>query len=350
MQFKVGERIIGGDAPVFIIAEMSANHLGSYENAEEIIRVAAAAGADAIKLQTYTADTMTLDCRRPEFLIDSGTIWDGKNLYDLYKEAYTPWEWHEPLKMLAESLGLQFFSTPFDESSVDFLEELGVDFYKLASFEISDVNLIRYIASKGKPIIFSSGIADKGDLALALDTMRASGVEEIALLKCISSYPAPASEYNLRTLETIASELKIVPGISDHSVGVVTPVVAVSLGAKVVEKHLCLKRELGGPDAAFSLEPHEFKAMVDAVRSAESAIGVSTFELTEKQKSGKAFARSLFFTKTLKAGEIIKASDIRAIRPGHGLHPKYLPKILGKTLLHDVAFGEPVHLDVIRKD
>lgn len=343
--FKVGDRTIGGDAPVFIIAEMSANHLGEYEKAEAIIRAAAEVGADAIKLQTYTADTMTLNCRRPEFMIDSGTVWDGKNLYDLYVEAATPWEWHKPLKDLAESLGLVFFSTPFDESSVDFLEELGVPLYKLASFEITDLALIRSIASKKKPLIFSSGIADREDINLALQTMRDAGAEELSLLKCISSYPAPAEEYNLKTLSSIESELGVIPGISDHSIGIVTPVVAVSLGAKVVEKHLCLSRELGGPDAAFSLEPHEFKAMVDAVRTAEGAIGSVSFELTDKQKRAKAFARSLFFKRDLHSGERVTADDIATIRPGNGLHPQYLDTVIEKTLTRDISFGEPLSWD-----
>lgn len=338
--FKLGNREVGGGAPVFIIAEMSANHLGEYEKAEAIVRAAAEAGADAIKLQTYTADTMTLNCRRPEFLIDSGTVWDGKNLYDLYEEAYTPWEWHKPLKELTESLGMAFFSTPFDKSSVDFLEELGVECYKIASFEITDLELIEYISSKKRPIIFSSGIADLEDINLALKAM--DDVEHIALLKCISSYPAPANEYNLKTIQYIKRELGLIPGISDHSTGIVTPVVAVSLGAKVVEKHLSLGRDLGGPDAAFSLEPDEFKEMVKAVRAAEKAVGIETFALTEKQKSGKAFARSLFFAEDLSRGTFVNRENIRAIRPGNGLHPKYVPEIIGKELTRDVAFGEPL--------
>lgn len=344
---ELSNRIIGGNAPVFIIAEMSANHLGDYEKALAIIDAAADAGADAIKLQTYKPETMTLDCDRPEFTISGGTLWDGKKLFDLYRDAMTPWEWHEPLKKRAEEHGLLFFSTPFDVTAVELLESLEVEIYKLASFEITDLELMQAIAATGKPVIFSSGIAELEDVELAVKTMRKAGAGELSLLKCISSYPAPAEEYNLKTLSLIESELGLIPGISDHSPGYVTPVVAVSLGAKVVEKHLCLKRSLGGPDAAFSLEPDEFRSMVEAIRIAEKALGVMSFELSKKQKSGKQFARSLFFKRDLEKGQRITIDDIAVVRPGYGLHPKFLHVIIGKTVTCSVSMGEPLCWDLL---
>ncbi len=340
---------IGGDAPAFIIAEMSANHLGDFDKAIAIIDAAAEAGADAVKLQTYTADTITLDCDRPEFIIGGDMLWAGQRLYDLYEEAYTPWEWHKALKEHAEEKGLVFFSTPFDDTAVDFLEELDIDLYKLASFEITHLPLIKRIAQTGKPLIFSSGIAEEEDIELALKTMRAEGLEDIALLKCISGYPAPIEDYNLLSIPAIELSFDVVAGLSDHSEGIVAPVVATAFGAKIIEKHLCLDRDLGGPDAAFSLEPAEFKAMVDAVRQAEAASGEATFALTAKQQSGKAFAQSLFAARAIAAGETLSPEMVRIARPGNGLHPKHLPKITGWVAQRAIAFGEPLDWDQFTK-
>ncbi|MGM0444672.1 MAG: pseudaminic acid synthase [Fibrobacterota bacterium] len=345
--FSAGNRTVGKDASVFIIAEMSANHLGSYDNAEDIIRAAARAGADAVKLQTYRADTMTIDCDRGDFVIRSGSPWDGRRYYELYESAATPWEWHKSLKDLTEKLGMLFFSTPFDVTAVDFLEELDVPLYKLASFEITDIPLIRRIAQTGKPVIFSSGIAEKDDIRLACETFRGAGTDRLALLKCISSYPAPAAEYNLRTIPAMEQDFDLIPGLSDHSKGSAVPVAAAALGAKIIEKHLCLDRTLGGPDAAFSLEPEEFATMVADVRTAEAALGEPTYELSERQKSNRAFGRSIYVTEDLAAGERLSTETIRVIRPGGGLHPRYREAVLGRPVLRDLRRGEPLHLSDI---
>lgn len=347
MTIELSQRTIGGDAPTFIIAEMSANHLGEYDKALAIIDAAAEAGADAIKLQTYKPETMTLNCDRPEFTISGGTLWDGRKLYDLYADAMTPWEWHEPLKLHAEKRGLLFLSTPFDPTAVALLESLEVEIYKLASFEITDIELMQAIAATGKPVIFSSGIAERADIELAIKTMREAGAGALSLLKCISSYPAPVEEYNLKTLELFESDLGVIPGISDHSPGYITPVVAVSLGAKIVEKHLCLDRSLGGPDADFSLEPAEFASMVEAIRTAEKALGRKQFTLSKKQKSGKQFARSLFFCRDLQKGAVISEDDLTVVRPGYGLHPRYKAELLGRRLVRDVSMGEPLSWDLL---
>ena len=341
------DKYIGENESVFIVAEMSANHLQKFDLAVKIIKEAARAGADAIKLQTYTPDTMTLDVDNKYFRINQGTIWDGRTLYDLYKEAYTPWEWQPKLQKIAEDEGLIFFSTPFDETAVDFLEKLNVPVYKIASFEITDIPLIEYIAKKGKPIILSTGIARLSDIELSLDTIRAQGNDQIILLKCTSAYPAPIEDANLRVIPNLAETFDVISGLSDHTTGIVSPVMATALGAKVIEKHFTLDRSLGGPDAKFSLEPDEFKEMVKAVRQAEKALGNITYELTEKQKKSRELARSLFVVKDIKKGDIFTEENVKPIRPGFGLHPKYYKSILGRKAKIDIEKGMPLKLEYV---
>lgn len=343
---KIENKEINNNSPVFIIAELSANHNGSIETAIETIRGAKRAGADCIKLQTYTAETITIDSRKEDFLI-KGTIWDGKNLYDLYKEAYTPWEWHEQLMKVAEEEGLVCFSSPFDKTAVDFLETLNVPAYKIASFEITDISLIEYVASKGKPIIFSTGIAEQADIELALAACRKMGNDDIALLKCTSSYPAPIEEANMCMIKDLAERYNVISGLSDHTMGATVPVVATCFGAKIIEKHFILDRSIGGPDATFSMNEEEFTAMVKAVREAESAIGVVDYTLTEKQVKGKDFSRSLYVVKDMKVGDVITEKNVRSIRPGFGLHPKYYNEILGKTVKEDLEMGERFEITFI---
>lgn len=325
---------------VFIIAELSANHNGSLETAIETINAAKRAGADAIKLQTYTADTITLDSKKADFIIKGGTLWDGKSLYELYQEAYTPWEWHYELFKAAKEEGLVCFSSPFDHTAVDFLEQFDVPAYKIASFEITDISLIRYTASKGKPMIISTGIATYDDIKLAVDTCRAAGNNDITILKCTSSYPAPINEANMVMMQQFAKDFNVKVGLSDHTLGITLPVVATVMGASVIEKHFILDKSLGGPDAAFSLDEKEFSQMVKAVREAEQSIGVVSYELTEKQKSGKQFSRSLYVAEDVKKGDIITKKNVRSVRPGYGMHPKHLDEILGKTFTQNVKKGE----------
>lgn len=324
---------------VFIIAELSANHNGSLETALETIKAAKRSGADCIKLQTYTADTMTLDCDNDDFLI-KGTIWEGRNLYDLYQEAYTPWEWHQALFEEAEKQGLICFSSPFDKTAVDFLEKLNVPAYKIASFEITDIPLIEYVASKGKPVILSTGIATMEDIELALGACRRMGNNDIALLKCTSSYPAPIEEANMVMVKDFAERFGVIAGLSDHTMGATVPVVATCFGAKIIEKHFILDRSIGGPDASFSMNEQEFTEMVKAVREAEKVIGVVDYNLTEKQAKGKDFSRSLYVVKDIKAGEVITEEHVRSIRPGFGMHPKELKNWLGKPSPKDFERGD----------
>lgn len=331
----------------FIIAELSANHQGDINVAIETIKAAKRAGADAIKLQTYTADTITLDVKNSYFKIDQGTAWDGRYLYDLYQEAFTPWEWHKTLFEVAEQEGLACFSSPFDKTAVDFLETLNTPIYKIASFEITDIPLIAYTASKGKPMIISTGIATEDDIQLAIDTCKAQGNDDITILKCTSQYPAKIEDANLMTIPDIKTRFGVKVGLSDHSLGITAPVVSISLGAKVIEKHIMLDKSIGGPDAHFSLDEAEFKAMVDAVRNAEKSLGKVDYELTEKKKSSRAFSRSLFVVESVKAGEPLTEKNVRSIRPGFGLHPKYYNEILGKTFTKDISKGEPLSLDMI---
>lgn len=338
---------IDKSSKVFIIAELSANHNGSLETAIETIRAAKRAGADCIKLQTYTADTITIDCRKPDFMI-KGTIWEGKNLYDLYKEAYTPWEWHEELFRVAKEEGLICFSSPFDKTAVDFLETLNTPAYKIASFEITDIPLIEYVASKGKPVIISTGIATSEDIDLALDACYRMGNKDIALLKCTSSYPAPIEEANMIMVKDIAERYGVITGLSDHTMGSTVPIVATAFGAKIIEKHFILDRSIGGPDASFSMNEQEFSAMVKAVREAEKAIGVVDYNLTEKQKKGRDFCRSLYVVKDIKAGEIITEKNVRSIRPGFGMHPRFFNRIIGLAANQAIKKGSPVLFSLLK--
>lgn len=343
---KIGNYHINNESKVFIIAELSANHNGSLKTAIETIRAAKRAGADAIKFQTYTADTITLNCKKEDFRI-KGTIWDGKYLYDLYKEAYTPWEWHEELFNVAKEEGLICFSSPFDKSSVDLLEKLNCPIYKIASFEITDIPLIEYVASKGKPIIISTGIATLEDIQLAIDTCRKLGNNQIALLKCTSSYPAPIEEANLLMISDLADRFNVVSGLSDHTMGITVPIVATVMGAKIIEKHFIIDRSIGGPDASFSLDEQEFTAMVKAVREAEVAIGKIDYSLSDKQLKSREFSRSLYVAEDIKAGEVITELNVRSVRPGYGLHPKFLVQILGKRVTSDLGKGTKFKLDSI---
>lgn len=346
---KIKNFNINKDSQVFIIAELSANHNGSLETALETVRAAKRAGADCIKLQTYTADTITIDSKKEDFLI-KGTIWDGKNLYELYQEAYTPWEWHQIIFDEAERNGLICFSSPFDKTAVDLLESLNAPAYKIASFEITDIPLIEYTASKGKPIIMSTGIATTEDIELALDACRRMGNNDIALLKCTSSYPAPIEEANMVMVKDFAERFGVITGLSDHTMGATVPVVATCFGAKIIEKHFILDRSIGGPDASFSMNEQEFTAMVKSVREAEKAMGVVDYQLTDKQAKGKDFSRSLYVVKDLKKGEVITEEHVKSIRPGFGLHPKYYNQIIGKKSNQDLEKGSRMSLDFLDND
>lgn len=324
---------------VMIVAELSANHNGSKQIAIDTIRAAKRAGADAIKLQTYTADTITLDCSADDFKIKQGTIWDGKYLHDLYKEAYTPWEWHEELFHIAKEEGLVCFSSPFDKTAVDFLESLGNPIYKIASFEITDIPLIEYAAKKMKPIVISTGIATQEDIRLAVESCRAAGNQDITLLKCTSSYPAPIEEANLCMIKDLAERFEVKSGLSDHTIGSISAIVAVSQGATMIEKHFIMDRSIGGPDASFSMNEQEFAQMVKDVRMAEAAIGSVSYELTDKMKSGREFSRSLYVAEDMKSGDVITEQNVRSVRPGFGLHPKYLKEVLGKRVNRNLEKG-----------
>jgi pseudaminic acid synthase len=344
---KIGKHQIGEDSPVFIIAELSANHNGSIETAIQTIRAAKRAGADAIKLQTYTADTMTIDCDKDDFII-KGTIWEGQNLYKLYEQAYTPWEWHQELFRVAEEEGLECFSSPFDKSAVDFLEKLNVPAYKIASFEITDIPLIEYVASKGKPMIISTGIATLEDIELALDACRRMGNNNICLLKCTSSYPAPIEEANMSMITDFKRRFDVIPGLSDHTLGSVVPIVSTALGAKIIEKHFILDRSVGGPDASFSMNEVEFADMVKAIRDAEKAVGDVSYEPTKEQQKGRAFSRSLYVVKEVKKGDVISEDNLRSIRPGFGGHPSIYMCSIGKRYNKDMACGDRFGLQDIQ--
>ena len=334
---------------VFIIAELSANHNGSIQTAIETIKAAKRAGADCIKLQTYTADTITIDSDNDDFKkIHNGTLWEGKTLYDLYKEAYTPWDWHKQLFQIAAEEGLICFSSPFDKTAVDFLESLNTPAYKIASFEITDIPLIEYVASKGKPIILSTGIATTEDIELALDACRRMGNNDIALLKCTSSYPAPIEEANMCMIEDLAKRYNVITGLSDHTIGSTVPIVATSFGAKIIEKQFILDKSIGGADASFSMDEIDFTGMVKAVREAESAIGNVDYTLTEKQLKGKDCSRSLYVVENVKAGEVLTEKNIRSVRPGFGLHPKHYDEILGKQVTKDLQIGDRLNKNFIK--
>lgn len=339
MDMKIENFIINNTSETFIIAELSANHNGSLETALLTIKAAARAGANAIKLQTYTADTLTIDSNKSDFVIQSDTIWDGKNYYQLYQEAYTPWEWHAALFQAAREEGLICFSSPFDKKAVDFLASLQTPAYKIASFEITDIPLIEYAASKGKPMILSTGIATQEDIELALDACYRMGNKDVALLKCTSSYPAPIEEANMIMVKDMAERYGVITGLSDHTMGSTVPVVATCFGGKIIEKHFILDRSIGGPDASFSMNESEFSEMVKAVREAERAIGVVDYNLTDKQKKGRDFSRSLYVVQNMKAGDMITEQNVKSIRPGFGLHPKYYAQLLGKTVQTDIEAG-----------
>ena len=346
-QIKIGKKIVGGDAPAFIVAEVSANHLQDFERAKAIIKAAADAGADAVKLQTYTADTITLDCDNDYFQITQGTIWDGTTLHKLYQEAYTPWEWQPKLLKYANELGMECFSSPFDPTAVDFMEEMDMPAYKIASFEINDIPLIRKIAKLGKPIIFATGIAYLEDIERALQVCKEEGNEQVILLKCTSQYPSPYEAMNLKVIPNMAQVFDCSTGLSDHSMGCTVAVAAVALGAKMVEKHLTLSRADGGADAEFSMEPTEFKQMVDEIRIVEKALGKVTYELTEQQKRSREDGRSLFVVKDVKEGETFTEENVRSIRPNFGLHTMHYEDILGKKAKKDIVKGTPLAWDQI---
>ena len=332
----------------FIIAELSANHGGQLEIALETVRAAKRAGADAIKLQTYTADTITLNSRKEYFKINQGTHWDGQYLYDLYKEAFLPWEWHKSIFTLAKKEGLICFSSPFDVTAVDFLEELNCPIYKIASFEITDIPLIEYAASKGKPMIISTGIAEIKDIELAIETCKKAGNNDITILKCTSAYPANPKDANLSTIDDIKQRFEVKSGLSDHTLGIEAPMIAVAIGATVIEKHFILDKSIGGADAHFSLDEKEFKKMVSAVRLTEKMMGKIDYEMTESKKKSREFSRSLFIVEDVKKGELISNKNIRSIRPGFGLHPKFLSEIIGKEYSRNQEKGTPISWDMIK--
>jgi pseudaminic acid synthase len=345
----LGERRIGAGQPVYVVAELSANHSGSLETARELVRAAKAAGADAVKLQTYTADTLTIRSDRPEFRISGGTLWDGRTLYDLYQEAATPWEWHADLFAEARRLGMDCFSTPFDTSAVDFLEALNPPAHKIASFELVDLALLRKVAATRRPVILSTGMATLEEISEAVTTLRDTGCRELVLLKCTSSYPAPVEETNLRTIPDLASRFDCPVGLSDHTPGIACPVVAVSLGASLIEKHFTLSRQTPGPDSAFSLEPTEFAEMIGAIRVAEAALGRVHYGLSPAETKSRVFRRSLFAVADIAAGERFTEQNVRSIRPGHGLPPKELPKIVGKRAARAISRGEPLSWDCVNE-
>ncbi|NFH68700.1 pseudaminic acid synthase [Clostridium botulinum] len=347
-KIKIKNKVIGGNNPTFIIAEMSANHLQNFENAVKLIKAVKDAGADAIKLQTYTPDTITIDCDNEYFQINQNTIWDGTTLHKLYREAYTPWEWQPRLKKIAEEEGLICFSSPFDKTSVDFLEKMDVPAYKIASFEINDIPLIEYVASKGKPIIISTGIATISEIHEAINACKKVNNNQIILLKCTSAYPSPMKDMNLKTIPNISETFNVISGISDHTLGIEVPIASIALGAKVIEKHVTLLRGDGGPDAKFSLEPHEFKNMVTSVRNIEKALGNVTYELTEKQMKSREHSRSLFIVKDIKKGEKFTTDNVKSIRPGFGLKPKYINDVIGKTSNIDIEKGTPMEWRFIK--
>jgi len=344
---KIGNFDFESNNKTFIVAELSCNHKQDLDIAIKTIRAIKESGADAVKIQTYTPDTITINCNNEHFKINEG-LWKGRTLYDLYKEAYTPWDWHETIFKVAKEENLICFSSPFDKTAVDFLENYNTPAYKIASFEIKDIPLIEYVASKGKPIIISTGIAEYGDIALAVDTCRKVSNNNIILLKCTSAYPAPISEANLATIPSMKKNFNVEVGLSDHTLGIIAPIVSISLGARLIEKHFILDKAIGGPDVAFSLDKNEFTKMVMAVREAEKAIGTVNFNPTESVKSNIKFSRSLFVTKNVKAGEIFTPENVRSIRPGYGLPPKELPNVLNKRASKDITMGTPLSWDLIQ--
>jgi N-acetylneuraminate synthase len=343
----INNRQIGPGNPVYVVAELSANHNQRYEQAVKLVHAAKEAGADAVKLQTYTADTLTIRSDQEYFRIGGGTLWDGRTLHDLYQEAYTPWDWQPELMNVAADLRMDLFSSPFDFSAVEFLEQMNVPAYKIASFELTDLALIQRAARTEKPIILSTGMATLSEIADAVQAAREAGALQIALLKCNSAYPAPAEEMNLRTIPHLSEAFDVPVGISDHTLGISIPITAVTLGACIIEKHFTLSRQAGGPDSAFSLEPDEFRAMVEAVRVAEKALGDVSYSLTKSEASSRVFRRSLFIVGDIRKGEIFTEENVRSIRPGHGLPPKFISQILGRQAVKDIKRGTPLSWDLV---
>jgi len=344
---EINGRRVGNEYPVYIVAELSANHNQNFEQAVALIHAAKEAGADAVKLQTYTPDTLTIPSDKEYFRIGGGTLWDGRTLYDLYSEAYMPWEWQPKLKEIADEIGIDLFSTAFDPTAVDFLEQMGVPVHKVASFEIVDIPLIEKMARTGKPLIMSTGMATLGEIEEAVQAARRAGATQIALLKCTSAYPADPAEMNLRTIPHMAEAFGVPVGLSDHTLGIAVPVAAVALGACIVEKHFTLSRSIPGPDSAFSLEPHEFKEMVEAIRTTEKALGKVSYEPTEHEKASRIFRRSLFVVKDMKAGDVFTEENIRSIRPGYGMHTRYVKEAIGRRAKVDIKAGTPMSWELI---
>lgn len=349
MTFAIANRFIGPESPPYIIAEISANHNGSIENAYRLIDEAAQAGADAVKIQTYTPDTLTLNCSKSDFLIDSG-LWKGETLYELYSRAYTPWEWHQPLFAYARKSSITIFSSPFDESAVDLLEDLGAPAYKIASFEAVDLSLIKYAASTKKPLIISTGMADELEISEAIDAARSSGCNDIALLHCVSGYPAPPSDYNLKTIPHLQKSYGVSIGLSDHTLENTTAIVSVALGASIIEKHFTLDRKAGGPDDSFSLEPAGLQHLVTSTKDAHSCLGKVNYARKSSEQENLKFRRSLYFCKDVRAGTTLDSSMVRSIRPGYGLPPKYVDKVIGMKVVKDVDFGTPISWDALSSE
>lgn len=343
----INNRKIGPGEKPYIIAEMSGNHGHDFDTAVKIIEAAKNSGADAIKLQTYTPDTITIDARNEYFMVGEGTIWEGRSLYDLYGDAYTPWEWQPKLKAIAEQMGLDFFSTPFDNTAVDFLEEMEVPVYKVASFEVVDIPLLKKIAETGKPVIMSNGMATLAELEEAILTLRKHGTQQLALLKCTSGYPAALSEMNLKTIPNLQQTFNLPVGLSDHTLDIAVPITAVALGACIIEKHFTLDRNVPGPDNAFSLEPREFKAMVKAVHASVESLGSVKYGSQEQESSSSVFRKSLFIVEDMKAGEQFTASNVRSIRPGYGLHPRHLEEVIGRKAQKNIKRGTPLHWELV---
>jgi len=347
MTISIAGRPVGSGHPAYIVAELSANHNQDFEEAVRLVQAAARCGADAVKLQTYTADTLTIDCDAEPFRIAKGTLWEGRYLHELYRQAYTPWEWQPKLKRVADDLGIQLFSTPFDSSAVRLLEEMGVPAHKIASFELVDLGLVREVASTGKPVIISTGMASLEEIEDAVRVVHESGTTQLALLKCTSAYPAPPEEINLRTIPDLAARFSVPVGLSDHTLGIAVPVAAVALGCCIIEKHFTLSRSVAGPDSAFSLEPREFEAMVEAVRTAERALGGVTYELTPHEAATRAFRRSLFVVQDVAKGELLTEQNVRSIRPGMGLAPKHLSAVLGRRAVRQLDRGTPLSWELL---
>jgi N-acetylneuraminate synthase len=342
-------RRVGPGQPVYVIAEMSANHHQDFEQAVRLIRAAREAGADAVKLQTYTADTLTLDSRKDPFQIRGGTLWDGRTLHELYREACMPWEWHAPLQRVAADEGLMLFSTAYDVSAVAYLESLEVPLHKVASFELVDIPLIERMAQTGKPMILSTGMASLEEIEEAVTAARRAGARDLALLKCTSAYPAPFDEMNLKGMGLLAERFGVPVGLSDHTMGIAVPAAAVALGACIVEKHFTLSRAVPGPDSAFSLEPHELKAMVDAIRAVERAVGQAVIGPSDREAASRVFRRSLFVARDVRAGELFTAANVRSVRPAHGLHTRHLEQVLGARAARDIEAGTPLTWDLITR-